>query len=339
MVKETPTLQDVAVRAGVSSATVSRCLNAPDVVRPAVRHRVEAAIAELGYVLHGPARALKTQRSHTVGAVIPTIDNAIFASGIQGFQDRLVQAGYTLLLASSNYDPAQEVAQVQSLMVRGLDALMLIGEDHAPALYELLARTSVPYVNTWVYHADSTHPCVGFDNRAVARRLADYLLDTGHRNVAMIAGETTGNDRAADRLAGVRDALARRGLAFAPGAVLERPYTISDGRAALRHLMGLEPRPSAVICGNDILAFGALFGCHELGIAVPGAVSITGFDDLELAAEMVPALTTVHVPSQAMGRLAADYLLARLAGETVPQTTQLEANLVVRASTGPPPGV
>ena len=334
--KEAPTLQDVAARAGVSAATVSRCLNLPDAVRPALRHRVDAAIAELGYVVHGPARALKTQRSHTVGAVIPTIDNAIFARAIQALQDRLYQAGYTLLLASTSYDPAQELDQVRSLVERGLDALMLIGEAHAEALYELLVRTGVPYVNAWTFRPDGEHPCVGFDNRAVARRLANYVIDMGHRDIAMIAGATVGNDRAADRLAGVRDALGERGLDFGPGRLLERPYSIGDGRAALRHLMALTPRPTAVICGNDILAFGALFGCHELGIAVPDEVSITGFDDLELAAEMVPALTTVHVPSELMGRLTAEYLLARLAGETVPHATKLDANLIVRASTAPP---
>lgn len=330
-----PTLQDVAARAGVSPATASRCLNAPARVRPASRARVEQAIAELGYVMRGSARALKTQRSFTVGAIIPTIDNAIFARGVQSLQNALMDAGYTLLLASSNYDPERELEQARSLVVRGIDAMMLVGEYHAPALYTLLDQMKIPFVNTWTYHASGGHPCVGFDNQESAAQVASYLLDLGHRNIAAAVGVTAGNDRQAERLAGVRAALARHGLNLAPGGVLECRFTISDGRQAMRHLMSLNPRPTAVICAMDVLAFGALFECRDMGIGVPEEVSVTGFDDLELSSELKPALTTVRVPSEDMGRRAAEYLLARIAGESPPKITKLATSLVVRDSTGP----
>ena len=135
-----PTLHDVAAKAGVSTATVSRCLNEADAVRSELRERVQSAIAELGYTRHGAARALASQRAHAVGAVIPTLDNAIFATGIQALQDRLSKAGYTLLLASSNYDADEELKQVRSLIERGLDGLMLIGEARPPGLYALLQQ-------------------------------------------------------------------------------------------------------------------------------------------------------------------------------------------------------
>jgi len=153
----------------------------------------------------------------------------------------------------------------------------------------------------------------------------------------MIVGITAGNDRAAERLSGVRAALAERGLDFAPGRVIEAPYSISDGRRALRRLMAAEPQPTAIICGNDVLAYGAIFECLALGVPVPGRVSITGFDDLELAAELAPALTTMHVPSEDMGRLAADYLLDRIDGQPTPGATKLDVDLIIRGSTSPPP--
>jgi len=332
-----PTLHHVADAAAVSTATVSRCLNAAETVRPELRERVQAAIVELGYTPHGAARALASQRARTIGAVIPTLDNAIFATGIQAMQDRLSSAGYTLLLASSNYNAAEESKQVESLIERGLDGLMLIGEARPPGLYELLEKKAVPYVNTWTHRPDSRHPTIGFDNRGAAHRVATYLIDMGHADIAMIAGITAGNDRAEERLAGVRAAMSERGLAFGPGRVIEAPYSIGDGRHALRRLMAASPRPTAVICGNDVLAYGALFECHALGIAVPGRVSITGFDDLELAAELAPALTTMHVPSDDMGRLAAEYLLDRIDGQPTTGATNLDIDLIIRGSTGPPP--
>ena len=332
-----PTLHDVAARARVSTATVSRCLNAAEAVRPELRDRVEAAIAALGYTRHGAARALASQRSHALGAVVPTLDNAIFATGIQAMQNRLSAAGYTLLLASSNYDVAEELKQVRSLVERGLDGLMLIGEARPPALYELLDQKAIPYVNTWTYRPDSRHPSIGFDNRGSAYRIAAYLMDMGHVRIAMIAGLTRGNDRATERLEGVTAALVDRGLELGDDRVIECAYDIGEGRQALRRLMAAEPRPTAVICGNDVLAYGALFECHALGIAVPDAVSITGFDDLELAAELTPALTTMHVPSDAMGRLAAEYLLHKIDGQPAPDATRLDVDLIIRGSTGPPP--
>ncbi|OGK84666.1 MAG: LacI family transcriptional regulator [Candidatus Rokubacteria bacterium GWC2_70_16] len=331
-----PTVDDVASRAGVSTATVSRCLNTPAAVRPALRHRVDSAIAALGYVPHGAARALASQQSYTIGAVIPTLNNAIFASGIQALQRRLDEAKYTLLLASSDYDPARELREVQILVARGVDGIMLVGRAHKPELYACLRDKDVPYVNTWTYSSETEHPCVGFDNLEAGRRLASYLLDMGHRDIAMIAGITDGNDRATERLAGVREALAARGLSLPPQRLLERPYDIAEGRGAFRLLMAKEPRPTAVICGNDVLAFGALFECRSLGVEVPNQLSITGFDDLELASQVEPPLTTMHVPSEEMGRRAAEHLLARLAGKPVAPATRLEVSLIVRGTTAPP---
>lgn len=331
-------LSDVARAAGASTASVSRVINSPERVRPELRARIEAAIAQLGYIPSAAARALVTRKTRAIGTIVPTIDDAIFATGINALQRQLARSGYTLLVAATEYDWAQELREAQTLLTHGVEGLMLIGEEHDERLYTLLERSGVPFVNCWIYLPDSPHPCVGFDNRDAAFRLTQYLTRLGHRDIAMIAGLTEGNDRARDRVLGVRDALAAIGRDLPPERVVEQPYSIADGRNGLRELLvkGGEP-PTAVVCGNDILAMGALFECQARGIAVPDSLSIAGFDDLSISAHLQPGLTTVQVPSAEMGRRAADYLIKRLAGQPVLDHVEVETSVVVRGTTGSPP--
>ncbi|MGH7106524.1 MAG: substrate-binding domain-containing protein, partial [Acetobacteraceae bacterium] len=189
---------------------------------------------------------------------------------------------------------------------------------------------------TWIYETASGHPCIGFDNRGAAMRMTDHLLNLGHRRFAVVAGVTLYNDRAGERVAGIRAALAARGLTLTASEILERPYSLADGRHALRILMQRPEPPTAIICGNDVLAIGALLECLAAGIAVPGEVSVTGFDDLELASHLRPALTTLRVPAAAIGRYAAEYLTRQLDGRTAPGSMELEVELILRGTTGPP---
>jgi len=334
-----PRLADVAALANVSTATASRALNQPATVTPQLRQRVLSAVEALGYVPHGPARALASRRSHTIGAVVPTIDNAIFARNIQALQARLFEAGFTLLLASSEYDYQREVREVQSLVERGIDGLILVGEAREASIYRLLGKKHVPYINTWIYREESPHPCVGFDNALAAHQIASYLLDIGHRRIAMVAGVREGNDRAAARVEGVATAMAERSLRFARGHLVEHAYHIIEGRRAASRLLASPDRPTAIICGNDVLALGVLFECRARGVRVPQEISITGFDDLDLAANIDPPLTTIRVPAAEMGRHAAEYLLAKLEKSAVPEKTELPAALVVRETTAPPPNL
>ena len=331
-----PRLADVAKLAGVSSATVSRALNQPTAVTPQLRKRVRAAVDALGYVPHGAARALASRRSNTIGAVVPTIDNAIFARNIQSLQARLFESGLTLLLASSDYNYEREQHEVQALLERGIDGLILVGEARARSVYQLLENKRVPYVNTWIYREHSPHPCVGFDNMQAAYQIGSYLLDIGHRSIAMVAGLRQGNDRAAARVEGVAAAMAARGIGFAQGHLVEHAYEIAEGRRAASQLLASPNRPTAIVCGNDVLAIGVLFECRARGVNVPRDISITGFDDLDLAANIDPPLTTIRVPAAEMGRRAAEYLLARLEKTPTPEKTELQAVLVVRETTAPP---
>ena len=333
---KTAKLADVAQLARVSTATVSRALTCPDKVKSATAARIRQAVQELGYVAHGAARALASRRTHTIGAVIPTLDNAIFANTAHALQKTLDDAGYTLLLASHEFDAEVEARVTRALIERGVDGLVLLGASHHPSVMRMLDTQQIPYVLTWALDASGRHPCVGFDNRAAAIRVASYLLDLGHRDFAMISGITSGNERATERLEGVRQALSDRGITLAADRVVEKPYTLSAGRDGLREMLRGAPRPSAVICGNDVLAIGALAECHAQGIAVPREISVTGFDDLEMSAVVTPGLTTVHFPTAELGTFAAQHLLARLAGKPFEARVELPVELVVRGSTAPP---
>ncbi|MDJ0943958.1 MAG: LacI family DNA-binding transcriptional regulator [Kiloniellales bacterium] len=329
-------LVDVARQARVSPTTVSRFFNQPDLVRPRTRARIERAVAELGYLPNAAARALASKRSRMVGVVVPTLDHALFAKALNSLEGRFAAAGYTLVVAASGFDRERERRQVESLLTHRIDALVLVGAARDPAVYALLRGQGLPYVTTWVVDQDEGHPGVGIDNRAAGRRIADHLLDLGHRDFGVISAETAENDRARARLAGVRAALEARGVALARERVIERPLDLLEGGYAFRHLMGLSPAPSAVICGADLFAVGAVFESPRLGLRVPDDVSVTGFDDIDLASLVDPPLTTLRVPVREIGERAADYLLKRLRGEAVPDSTLLEVELLLRGSTAAP---
>jgi LacI family transcriptional regulator len=335
--KPLPTIDDVARAAGVSTATVSRVLNRPTSVREKLRGRVAAAVARLGYVPHSGARSLMLGRTGTVGAIFPTVDNAIFAKAIDALQRRLAVAGHQLLIATSDYDVDTEMRQAVNLVTRGADALVLCGLSQRPELLQFLAQRALPCVHVMVHPGRAGSVSVGFDNAEAMAKAARYLIGLGHRRVAMLAGVALNNDRARQRIEGARRALRDAGLDLPPARLAERKYSIADARDGFRELMQHEPRPTALLCGNDVLAFGALLEAQKSGIAMPGELSIVGFDDLELARHVQPALTTIRVPAEELWRTAAERLLALLAGEQVARETEIEVSLVVRESTGPAP--
>jgi LacI family transcriptional regulator len=304
-------------------------------VTPDIRARVEDAMQDLGYMPNGAARALRSLRSRIMGIVIPTLNHAIYARMVEALQQRLAGREYSLLVATSEYDLAREEQQARLLVERGVEGLVLVGHSHRPELYRLLDRT--PYVNTYVYKTNSDHPCVGFDNRRATFEITEFLVGLGHRRFGMISALTAGNDRAFDRVAGVRAALEAHGLSLPPEAVYERPYSILSGREGVRYLCALTPRPTAIICGNDVLAMGALAECRAAGVRVPDEISVVGFDNLEFAAHLDPPLTTMEVPAAEMGERAADFLLSQINAGLALQSVYLEPNLIVRRTTGRAP--
>ncbi|MEM7732594.1 MAG: LacI family DNA-binding transcriptional regulator [Pseudomonadota bacterium] len=331
-----PTLADVARVSGVSTATVSRCLNAPEQVLKKTRDRVLEAVEELGYSPNFSAQSLAAKRSNTIGAIIPTMENAIFARGIQAVQEELGRAGATLLVASSAYKPDLENEQIRALVARGADGILLIGHARDLAIYDFLDRRNVPVCVSWAYDPSQPKPSVGFDNRSAMRAMAEEVLKRGHRRIAMISARQSDNDRARDRVQGVRDAMRTAGIDCSEMTVFETDYTIEAGGAALSTLVASSPGPSAVICGNDVLAVGAVKAAQRLGLRVPEDISITGFDDIELAEVIVPALTTVHVPHREMGVLAARQLWKMVTGSGPADSLELHTKLRLRGSLGPP---
>jgi LacI family transcriptional regulator len=328
------TMADVARQAGVSTASVSRVLNDPAQVSPKLRQRVENAVAKLHYVRDGAARALAARRSSTIGAVVPALGAAIFAAGVEGLQRRLDQLGHSLLVASSNFDLDVELRQARTLLERGVDGIVLVGHRHRRELFNLLAQTRTPYVFTYTY-AGGRHPCVGFDQGAAMRGPVDLLAGLGHRRFAIVTTPTRENDRIAARVAGAQARILALDLPEPP--IFEMPFAFAAGRDALRALLRDAPSTTAVLCTTDVHATGVLAEARRLAIDVPDRLSVTGFDDLEMSAEMEPPLTTIRVPAREIGERAADLLIARVQGRAAVPHVALDVAFTVRGSTGRAP--
>jgi len=330
--RASPTLDDVARKAGVSTATVSRCLNTPDRVVERTRLRVMDAVRALEYTPNFGAKVMAAQRTHTIGAVIPTMENAIFARGLQAFQDALHMQGYTLLVASSSYDAQVEKEQVRVLASRGADGLLLIGHDRDAETLRYLEARNIPALVAWAHDPTAILPSIGFDNFAAMQSLAEMVLGLGHRKIGMISAHTKTNDRARARVVAVQQSMAKQGLDPAQLTVIETEYGVDTGASAFQSLMDLPTPPTVILCGNDVLAVGALRRAHRLGIVVPDDVSITGFDDIELARVVTPELTTVHVPHREMGKKAAEMLIDMVEGRDLVPVPALAAKIELRGS-------
>ncbi len=331
-------IRDVAKHVGVSTASISRTLNNPESVSPDLRMRIDAAIEELGYIPDAAARALSSRRTRTIGAIIPTVDNAMFARGIEALQSYLSLQGYLLLLATSGYEPETEARQAQNMVSRGIDGLILRGDMHTDALRRLLASQRIPFVNVGVYHPDKPYASVGGNNEAAAYRACRYLIELGHTKVGMVAAISSNNDRATARVSGVRRALQESGLALRPEWYIEVPYHLDDARQGARSLLSSAQQdwPTAVVCGNDVIAYGVMLEAERRGLNVPNDLSVMGFDDLEWSRHLRPSLTTMHVPTDEVWTRAGEYLVKSLSGKAAAMHHEVDVSLVVRESTGRP---
>ncbi|MGB0843552.1 MAG: LacI family DNA-binding transcriptional regulator [Alphaproteobacteria bacterium] len=327
-----PTLEDVAKLAGVSTATVSRCINLPDRVVEKTHKKVSDAIEKLGYTPNFGARVLAANRTFTIGTVIPTMENAIFARGIQAFQEELHQQRYTLLVSSSLYSPEVEKEQIRNLVARGAEGILLIGHERDQSVYDYLRMQNVPVLIAWSFSRNSPVQSVGFDNHTSMSLLAQKVIERGHRQIGMISGIIKGNDRALQRLNGIKHSMSKHALDPAELTVIESPYVIESAAKAFEELMKLPKPPSVVMCGNDVLAVGAIKKAQEMGVRIPEDVSITGFDDIELASLVTPQLATVHVPHREMGRKAAVELVKLVENRSTGRSIELSTVIHLRKS-------
>ncbi|MGB0866945.1 MAG: LacI family DNA-binding transcriptional regulator [Granulosicoccaceae bacterium] len=333
--KGAPGIQEVAKRAGVSLATVSRCFNYPDQVRESTRNKVQTAAAELGYIRNRMAGALHSRASGSVGLVVPTIDNAIFAELIEAITTRLQHHDRTLLIAAHGYDLAQEVSIVRSLLERRIDGVALVGFDHDEVAMRMLSMRSVPVLSVWNYQQNSAFHCIGADNRAAGREAFERLFALGHRDIACLFPAVSHNDRARDRYEGALQAAIEADCPVPERRQFDCSYDLGEAKSvALEMLSG--DKPSAVLCGNDIIAQGVIYACIARGVRVPQELSVVGIGDFRGSADIEPGLSTVRLPAKRIGTEAADTIVElseQPLTDARPQRKLLEHRWVERGST------
>ena len=334
LAKQTVTINQVAKMAGVSTATVSRALNKPDTVSEAVKKKIERIIKKIGYIPNAGARSLMLKRTGSIGVIVPTLDNAIFAQGLEEFQRQLSQSGYQMLVASTNYDPEIENQQMRNLLLQGVEGIAMFGSSQKLELIRLLRTRKLPYIHIGTLDTPLNGYAAGFDNKKAIQLGVEYLVQVGHRNFGMIAGKTENNDRARDRVDGVVELLKRNRIFLKKESIIEVPYQIQDARIALKKLLQINPKISAVVCGNDVLAIGALLEAQSQGIKIPYQCSILGFDNLELSRHIQPSLSTIHIDAIGMWSKAAHHLMSQINGiNRLPRKILADVSLVIRDST------
>ena len=329
------TINEIAREAGVSTATVSRVFNQPAKVRKETREAVLAASERHHYVSDGLAGGLASRRSRLLGLIIPTVTNSIYGASTQAIQQAAQRAGYTVLVGVSDFSDEREAALVHQLLSRRVEGLILTGERRADAVYEKIVRNRCPFVITWKLSRKPERPSVSFDNFKAARAAVAHLLALGHRRIGLICGRSDLNDRARQRKAAFEQALRDANIKPDPDLMFERAFEFVEGRAAMHRMLQLDRRPTAVFCANDIQAIGALSECRDAGVAVPGEISIVGFDDMPIAQYITPKLTTVRVPAEEMGDSAARRLVAAIETGDPVLSLELSTDLVIRETTAP----
>jgi LacI family transcriptional regulator len=332
----TVTLRDVARVAGVHPATVSRALNEETraLVNEETARRVLRAAEELGYHPNPIARGLKTNRSYTIGVLIPDLTNPLFPPILRGTEDRLETAGYTPLIANTDNDPERELLDLQAMRARQVDGIIAATARRDHRLHDALLEAGTPLVLVNRRQEELPVSSATADDRMGMRLSVEHLLSLGHTRVAHLAGPldySTGLDRHASFHETMRSA----GLEVDPTLVLvAEAFTESEGARLCGQLVSDGRQFTAVAAANDLLALGCYDVFAERGVRCPEDVSVVGFNDMPFAARFQPPLTTIHIPHYDIGRAAADLMLEGLQdGGSQPREIRLEPSLIVRGST------
>jgi LacI family transcriptional regulator len=324
------TIRDVARRAGVSVATVSRVLNGSAQVAEDTRVRVEGAAAALRYTPHGAARSLITRRTDVFGVVLPDLYGEFFSEVIRGMDPLARQRGYHLLLSSSHDDRGQIEFALGAMRGR-VDGIVVMSPNVPARELAACLPADVPAVLLNCDSGGERFPAIGIDNYGGAVAMARHLVSLGHRRIAMVRG-AEGNFDARERLRGYRDALAEAGLQPLEAA---GDFTEAGGHRAARELLADGGRPTALFCANDSMAVGAMSAVREAGLRVPDDVAVAGFDDVPIARYLNPPLTSVHVDVHRLGARAVELLCDAVADGGAASAPELvSTRLVVRRSCG-----
>ena len=308
-----PTLDDVARSAGLSSMTVSRALNTPQLVRPKTVEKVMQAVQATGYIPNALAGGLASRRSKLVAVVVPQINNNMFVDTIQALSDTLAARGYHMLLCVAGYSRQTEAELVATLLSRRPDGVVLTGIQHAPALKRTILNAATPVVEIWDLTPTPLDMLVGFSHEKVGETIGEYLLEKGYRRPGLL---WAGDARATLRKQGLLARLAKSGINVAPQVEVPLPASLALGRRGLGELLA-GGEFDVIVCSSDTLAQGAIMEAESRGLRVPQNLAVIGFGDLDFAASNRPAITTVSVDRRAIGQRAASLLADRI--EQIPR--------------------
>lgn len=331
------TLRDLAKHADVSPATVSLVLRKSPLVAEKTRERVLESMRTLGYVYNRGAASLRTQRTHTVGVAINELANPYFAELTAAIERALNRIGYSVFLSNSAEDSARQDQFIDTMREYNVDGLIICPAEGttAKSLHRLV-QFEMPCVQISRYVRGVTLDFAGNDHRRGTFLATDHLLSLGHRRIAMIGG----TDRIStgwERRKGYADALIEHGIGVDPDLIVSSPASRESGAEAIKALLSTPNPPTAAACFNDVVAFGVMLGLRQLGREPGRDFAVAGCDDISEAALWNPALTSVSIDTAAMGELAAQMLLERIADHRAPhREVVLEPKLVVRASSGSP---
>jgi LacI family transcriptional regulator len=334
------TIDDVALRAGVSIKTVSRVFNREPNVRQATRDKVFATARALGYAPNISARRLAARRSFIVALVYRDDDVNHYIPDIQhGVLDTCRERGYNLLLHPCQGDIDDAAAEIQELARQALlDGFIVTPPlSDSRKLMSSVSRLGLPFVRVSQLMRGQLSPSVSVADRMGAYRMTEYLAGLNHRHVAFIVGSEN-QGASVDRLRGFREAVKEFGLVDSPEWIRQGDFTFESGSRCMTELLALKKRPTAVFASNDDMAAGALLVAHRSGCEVPGDISIVGFDDTSMAQRLWPPLTTVRQPTKKAAAIATAMLLDSLrTGDHSPVNRELPTELVIRDSAGPRP--
>lgn len=308
-----PTIRDVAERAGVSTATVSRILSGALSARPATRERVLEAVHELGYRPSGVARSLKLRATATLGLIVTDIENPFFPELVRSIEDAAREREYSVLFCNGDEDPDREESYLELLAERRVDGIIVASSGLTERHGRWIAGALVPVVLVNCETSGGSRPAILSDNREGARVAAEHLLALGHRRLGLVLGQPA-NAATAERLGGVRDALEAAGLPPDELATARGDGHVAGGERATEELLRAIPGLTAIVCYNDLTAIGAIRAVRATGRRVPEDVSIVGFDDIDLARYVDPPLTTVAQQTARMGRWGVERLADLIRG-------------------------
>jgi len=344
MRSEAPTIQDVARVAGVSTATVSRALSAPNRVSERTRDIVLEAVAETGYVANEMARNLRQQKSNSICVIAPDLSNPFFSFIISGIEQICGPLGYGVFVTESGLSQNDKTRIVNLMASARVDGFIVLDGMLDHSLLKARGRSGqrAPIVAACEWKEGTMTPSVIVDNIGGAAEAVKHLAALGHTKIGHIAGPNE-NILTETRIKGFKKGIEACGLAYRTEFILEGGFNLESGYEAAEKWLRMAERPTAMFCASDREAFGFISRLAKDGVRVPDDVSVIGFDDIEVSGYFIPALTTISQPRVEIGRVAATKLFELIknngATDEIEQTSQLDVTLIVRESTAPPPVV